>query len=85
MDTSEYWRDLFMNWPATIPRQGIIVTAQETIPFINFMNSRGVLLIERDRPDSSGARKVMVIYSAITAIKLTTTSDFPEYRAMGFE
>ncbi|MDB5385722.1 MAG: hypothetical protein JWM11_1368 [Planctomycetaceae bacterium] len=86
MDQSECWHDLFMNWAPKIPRQGILVTAaQETIPFINFMTSRGVLLVERDRPDGNGARKVMVAYSAILAVKLTTTLDLPEYRPMGFE
>jgi len=86
MDQGEYWHDLFMNWAPKVPRQGILVTAaQETIPFINFLTSRGVLLVERDRPDGSGARKVMIAYSAILAVKLTTVLDLPEYRVMGFE
>lgn len=86
MNQGEHWHDLFMNWPPKIPRQGVLVTTgQETIPFINFMISRGVLLVERDRPDSTGARKVMLVYSAILAVKLTSVLDLPEYRAMGFE
>jgi len=44
-----------------------------------------VVRVERDRPDSTGARKVMLVYSAILAVKLTSVLDLPEYRAMGFE
>ena len=77
MDISDCWRELFCQWPEAIPREGIIVTTfQETIPFINFMTSGGVLLVERDRPDSSGARKVMVAFGAIAAVKS---------KALGFE
>jgi hypothetical protein len=86
MDQSECWRDLFMNWSPKIPRQGLIVTsAQEAIPFINFMTSRGVLLVERDRPDGSGARKVMVAFSAIQGVKLTNVLDLADHRVLGFE
>lgn len=86
MENSDCWRELFCQWPQTIPREGIIVTTfQETIPFINFMTSGGVLLAERDRPDSSGARKVMVAFGAIAAVKYTNTLDFDKYKVMGFE
>ena len=86
MDISDCWRELFCQWPEAIPREGIIVTTfQETIPFINFMTSGGVLLVERDRPDSSGARKVMVAFGAIAAVKSTNTLDFDRYKAWGFE
>lgn len=86
MEIADCWRQLFSEWPQEIPREGIIVTTfQETIPFINFMTSGGVLLVERDRPDSSGARKVMVAFGAIAAVKSTNTLDFDKYKAMGFE
>lgn len=86
MDSTDSWRQLFCEWPQTMPREGIIVTTyQETIPFINFMTSGGVLLLERDRPDGAGARKVMLAYSAIAAVKYTNTLDFDKYKVMGFE
>ena len=86
MDSADCWRQLFFEWPQSIPREGIIVTTyQETIPFMNFMTSGGVLLVERDRPDGSGARKVMLAFSAIAAVKSTNTLDFDQYKAMGFE
>jgi hypothetical protein len=86
MDSADCWRQLFCEWPKTIPREGIIVTAnQETVGFVNFMVSGGILLLERDRPDSSGARKVMMAFSAITALKSTNTLDLEKYKAMGFQ
>lgn len=86
MDASEYWRMLFQSWPESMPRTGLIVTNfDEIIPFINFMISDGILLVERDRPDSSDARKVMISYQAISAVKATNTLDLEKYKALGFE
>jgi hypothetical protein len=86
MDTADSWRMLFTSWPASMPRQGLIVTIfEEIIPFVNFMTSGGILLVERDRPDSSDARKVMIAYGAISAVKSTSTMDFDKYKAFGFE
>ncbi len=76
MQSAEGWRSILENWPEVIPKQGIIVTNyQETIPFQNFLLSTGVVLLERDKPDSQGARKVMLSYEAISAIKLTDTME----------
>ena len=86
MDTAETWRALFENWPENIAREGLLVTTfNETIPFVKFMISGGLLLLERDRPDSSNARKVMLSYDAISAIKLTTTVELSQFQAMGFQ
>lgn len=86
MDVAESWRALFSSWPANMPRQGLIVTTfGEVISFVNFLTSGGILLIERDRPDSNDARKVMIAYSAISAVKSTSTMDFDKYKAFGFE
>lgn len=86
MDGSESWRMLFENWPEAIPRQGIVVTAlQESIPFVNFMVSGGIVLLERDKPDSVGARKVMLTYQAISAVKLPTTMELKAFQVMGFQ
>ncbi|MBN74049.1 hypothetical protein [Gimesia sp.] len=86
MQSAEGWRSILENWPEVIPKQGIIVTNyQETIPFQNFLLSTGVVLLERDKPDSQGARKVMLSYEAISAIKLTDTMELARYQVMGFQ
>ncbi len=86
MDSADSWRQLFCEWPESLPRQGIIVTTYtETIPFVNFLIAGGVLLAERDRPDGSGARKVMIAFGAIAAVKFTSPMDLDQYKVMGFE
>ena len=82
----EYWQSLFENWPDAIPKRAIIVTKQgEAIPFTNFLISGGLLLVERDGPDASGIRKIIVCYDAISMIKLTTTGDLSRFQCMGFQ
>lgn len=86
MQTSDAWRTLFENWPQTIPRQGIVVTTfQETIPFVNYMISGSILLLERDKPDTSGARKVMLAYEAISAVKISAPLELARFQVMGFQ
>lgn len=84
--TAAAWRSLFENWPEGIPRQGLAVTAfQETIPFTDFLISEGIVLLERDKPDSHGARKVMVAYDAIAAVKITAVMELARFQVMGFQ
>lgn len=86
MDRAESWRTLFESWPETIPREGILVTSfQEQIAFINFLISEGILIVERDRPDSQGARKVMVPYDVISAVKITNPMELARFQVMGFQ
>lgn len=73
MDLDSAWRSVFVNWPEKLPRAGMIVTStQETIPFVDFLIADSFVIVERDRPDSLGARKVIVALAAITAVKLTS-------------
>ena len=86
MNASESWRALFENWPSVIPREGLLVTTfQDQIPFRDFLVSGGVLLVERDKPDSMGARKVMIAYEAISAVKLSTPMELARFQVMGFQ
>lgn len=86
MQSMESWRSLFENWPESIPREGMLVTTfQETIPFVNFLVSGGILLVERDKPDTYGARKVFVGYDAISALKLPTPIELARFQVMGFQ
>lgn len=85
-ENTESWRTLFENWPESIPREGLLVTTfGENIPFTNFLISGSILLLERDRPDTAGARKVMIAYAAISAVKLTGTQELARFQVMGFQ
>lgn len=86
METVEFWRSLFENWPDVIQRRGAVVTKHgESIPFVNFMISGGLLLIERDGPDATGTRKIIVAYEAISMIKLTSAAEMSLFQSMGFQ
>lgn len=86
MTTGEYWRAMFENWPNTVPRRGLLITMfGESIPFVSYMMAGGILLLERDRPDSLGARKVMIAYDAIAAVKITDVVDLANFEALGFQ
>ena len=86
MQNAEAWRGIFENWPEAIPREGLIITNfGETIAFNDFMVSAGIVLIDRERPDSAGARKVMIAYDAISAIKLTSILELARFQVMGFQ
>jgi hypothetical protein len=75
---------VFENWPDSIPHQGLLVTVvQETIPFVDFLISDGLLIMERDNPDTYGSRKVIVSYGAISAVKLTSPEDLSTFEVMG--
>lgn len=86
MDVAEAWRSLFESWPETIPHKGMLVTKfQETIPFIGFLISGGLVIVERDTPDTYGARKVIVCYEAISAVKIADPMDLARFQVMGFQ
>jgi len=85
MDSAFSWQQLFENWPADAPKVGIVTTTfQESVGFTNFMIAEGLLALERDRPDSVGARKIVLPFSAITSLKMTDTKDFTEIAKLGF-
>jgi len=86
MTTGEYWRSLLENWPASVPRRGLLITSfNENVPFVNYMMSGGILLLERDKPDTVGARKVMVAYDSIAAVKITDVVELANFQALGFQ
>jgi hypothetical protein len=86
MHAAEAWRSLFENWPQSIPRNGLLVTAYgETIGFKDFLISGTMVIIERETPDSLGARKVIVTYDGIASVKLTNPMELVKYQVMGFQ
>ena len=69
---SEIWRDVFTNWPATIPRRGLVLsTLNEAIPFKSFLIKGETLLLERTIPDPMGTRFIVLTFDAIHLLKLT--------------
>jgi hypothetical protein len=69
--SGETWRDMFTNWPAAIPKRGVIVsTLNEPVPFKSFFLKGDTVLLERTNPDTLGARFVVMAYESIHMVKL---------------
>jgi hypothetical protein len=78
------WQLLFLNWPADMPRKGVLVTAFDQVPFHEFMTHANFLLVQRRAPDTVGARDVLVPYDQITGLKLTEVVKTKSLKDMGF-
>lgn len=79
------WKQLFLRWPDTIPKQGIVVTnLNDIVTFCTFQVSELAVLLERDRPDTMGARSVIVPWEEIATVKLTAPIDPVLFQGMGF-
>ena len=85
MDAATAWRDYFAKWPKDLPRRGVlVVTFGEQIPFDGFLTTNDLLLVERRTPDSIGARKVIIPFGQVQAIKLIDVVPTKSLRAAGF-
>ena len=84
--TSNYWNDFFSRWPADLPHHGILVTAfSEQITFSAFWISEKFLMLERQTPDSMGARTIILPYNQILALKITDVVKPRQFKVAGFE
>lgn len=76
---------LFAEWPVSIPRTGVLVTSfGETVPFKEFMTCGDLLLLERPVPDIAGARRVILEYKDIAALKIVDAIEMSRFTAFGF-
>ncbi len=65
------WRKFFASWPPGLAHTGVIVGLNgDQTPFVSFLLSENVLLLERPAPDSVGGRKVLIPYSRIDSVKV---------------
>jgi hypothetical protein len=79
-------RRIFAEWPASIPRAGLIVTTfGESIQFVSYMISGDLLLIERKTPDALGSRRVIINFESIVALKILDAVEMARFTAMGFQ
>ena len=86
MESAAAWKDLFGRWPEALSRNGIVVTNfDEQISFSGFMASEAMLLLERTTPDASGARKVILPYGNISALKIIDVVKSKPFTDLGFE
>jgi hypothetical protein len=86
MDFAAAWHEVFQSWPAGVPRRGVVVTTlNEQIPFAEFLITPVLLLLDRAAPDSMGARKVIVPFGQIAAVKITEVVKNSAFAGLGFQ
>lgn len=84
MDGFSVWKEFFARWPREMKRRGIVVTDLEQTPFVNFTAGATTVLLERQAPDSLGARMVILSYAEVRALKVTEVVDTRIMSGWGF-
>ena len=85
MEPARIWAQLFQNWPAEIPRRGLMITtAGEQHPFKGFMLSDSQLVLERTSPDPSGGRFILLTYDRIGEVKFIDALKDAQFATAGF-
>jgi hypothetical protein len=80
------WKQIFVEWPHEMPQRGVLVTTfQEQIPFSGFLTGEELLFVERQTPDVTGGRAVILPYENVAAVKLVDVVKPKALRTMGFE
>ena len=86
MSTVNTWTDVFRGWPAELPRRGVLIaTFGEQIPFSGFSAAEAFLLVERQSPDTTGARMILLPYSNILGLKIVDVVKAKVFQPLGFE
>jgi hypothetical protein len=82
---SNSWRELFLKWPTSLPKRGVVVsTLNEATPFKSFMVKGDILLLERTNPDAMGARFIVLGYDAIHMVKFVDPLKEEVFASAGF-
>ena len=85
MENAQQWKQLLNNWPRDMPRRGVLITSyDEQIVFSDFLLGEDMVLVERNSPDAMGARKVILPYQNILALKIIDVVRSKTIRKFGF-
>lgn len=86
MENAKIWNRFFREWPADLPQRGVVTTSfGEQVPFCGYLLADDLVLFERNAPDTLGARKLIVPFSAIEAIKIVDPIKGTAFEATGFK
>jgi hypothetical protein len=85
MSNEVTWKAVFANWPAGIPKRGVMVNnLNEANPFKSFMLKDDMLLLERTNPDPLGSRYILMSFDTISAVKFIDPIKESVFSAAGF-
>jgi len=81
----DVWRHFFVNWPKDMERRGVVVTSfSEQILFESFFLQEETVLLNRRAPDSVGARREVIPYGKIEAVKIVDPVQNEVFESAGF-
>lgn len=84
-DMSEIWRNAFATWPTHFRRKGVVVPdGSEAIPFVDFVMTETMVVLERPTPDNAGARRVALPFDRIHNLKYTEPLKTEQFLKAGF-
>ena len=79
------WQRFMNQWPKGLQRQGVIITNwDEQVPFSSFLTNDDLVMFERRNPDTNGARRLLIGYAAIKAIKIVEVVKDAPFLESGF-
>jgi hypothetical protein len=85
MSNQATWKATFANWPAGVPKRGVMVNnLNEANPFKSFMLKDDLLLLERTNPDPLGSRYILMSFDTISAVKFIDPMKESVFTAAGF-
>ncbi len=85
METKNYWASFFEKWPGKMAKRGVVVTSfGEQILFSGFLVGEDLLIIERQAPDTVGARQVVLPFDNIQAVKIVEIAKKGLWKSLGF-
>lgn len=80
------WQRFLNNWPQGLQRQGVVITSwDEQVPFSAFLTSEDMIMFERRNPDTNGARRMLIGYDGIKAVKLVEVVKDTPFLKSGFQ
>jgi hypothetical protein len=85
MVSDSTWQEFFCNWPASLPRRGVVLsTLNEPTPFKGFLTRESLVLLERTNPDPMGTRFVLLPYNEIHTVKFVDPLKESAFTSAGF-
>lgn len=79
------WRGFFARWPRGFGRKGVVMASfGEPVAFADFVMNQDFVVLERQAPDTHGARRVALPFECIEAVKFTEPLKTEQFLSNGF-
>lgn len=83
--SAQTWKSLFSDWPAELPRRGVVLsTLNESMPFCDFWLRGDTILLQRKNPDTSGSRYILLSCEGIDSVRFVDPLGDQTIAAAGF-